>query len=439
MTVDIKSEDARTIRQLIPLSTLPSKIFARLCRKITIESTENGQYLFKRGDLDSDLYYLLEGSINLQTESFNIQSIKAGSDSARFAIAHQIPRKVDAISDGRIQFLRLNIDMIKKIQETSYKDNQSTMMVEELEDNDDWVTTLLKSPIFRALPPANLQKILMSLQEIRFNAGEIIIRQDEPGDYYYIVKKGLAFISRKPSPTAKEIKLAQIRDLDTFGEDAIISGMPRTVSITAMTDMSLLRLDKEQFIELIKQPTLKYIEYEKLHELLSANATLVDVRSPDEFKKSHLARSINVPFFSLRMYLKTLNKHHPIILACKDGRISESSAFILLQHKFNALVLRGGMSHLAPDQLKAEPALFNIDDGMETRTISKKIDENTTLEFETVSQTRGNAADFSPALQELKAKCKRLELDKMALELKYSSLARQLEAAKLELDKLKRS
>ena len=439
MTVDIKSEEARTIRQLIPLSTLPSKVFARLCRKITVESAENGQYLFKRGDHDSDLYYLLEGSINLQTESFNIQNIKAGSDSARFAIAHQIPRKVDAISDGRIQFLRLNTDIIKKIQESSYKENQSTMMVEELEDSDDWVTTLLKSPIFRALPPANLQKILMSLQEIHIKAGEIIIRQDEPGDYYYIVKKGFAFISRKPSPTAKEIKLAQIKDLDTFGEDAIISGMPRTVSITAMTDMSLLRLDKEQFIELIKQPTLKYIEYEKIHELLSVNATLVDVRSPDEFKKSHLARSINVPFFSLRMYLKTLNKHHPIILACKDGRISESSAFILLQHKFNALVLKGGISHLAPDQLKAEPALFNIDDGTETRTISKKIEENTNLEFGMLSQARGNAAEFSPALQELKAKYKKLELEKMTLELKCSSLARQLEAAKLELDKLKRS
>ena len=439
MTVNPQSEEARIIRQLIPLSTLPSNTFARLCAQITIESAEAGQYLFKRGDNNNDLYYLLEGSINLQTESFNIQNIKAGSDSARFAIAHQIPRKVDAISDSRIQFLRLNADMMKKIQETSYKENESTMMVEELEDSDDWVTTLLKSPIFRALPPANLQKILMSLQEIRFNAGDIVIRQDEPGDYYYIIKKGRALISRKPSPTAKEIKLAQISDLDTFGEDAIISGIPRTVSITAITDMCLLRLGKEQFIELIKKPTLKYIEFDKLQELLNANATLIDVRSPDKFKQSHLARSINVPFFSLRMYLKTLNKHHPIILVCKDGRISESAAFILLQHKFNAMILRGGLDHLSPNQLKAEPASFDIDDGTETSNISENIDEKTSLQFETPSQTTDKAIEFSQVLQELKAKCKKLESEKMTLELKCSSLARQLEAAKLELDKLKRT
>ena len=436
MTVDTQSEEARIIRQLFPLSTLPSSLFARLCSQIDIESAESGQYLFKRGDKNSDLYYLLEGTINLQTESFKIQNIKAGSDSARFAIAHQIPRKVDAVSDGRIQFFRLNADMMKTIQNTSYEENGSTMMVEELEDSDDWMTTLLKSPIFRGLPPANLQKILMSLQEIHFNAGDIIIRQDEPGDYYYIVKKGRALISRKPSPQAKEIKLAQISDLDTFGEDALISGEPRTVSVTAITNMSLLRLGKEQFIELIKQPTLKFIAFDQLHDLLNADAELVDVRSPDEFKKSHLARSINVPFFSLRMYLKTLNKHHPIILVCKDGKISESAAFILLQHKFNALVLRGGIDKMTPDQLKAEPASFNIDDGTETGNLSQQSSE-TPEQLETVSHTEDQATEFSQILRQLKAKCKKLESENMTLELKCSSLSRQLETVKLELTKLR--
>jgi rhodanese-related sulfurtransferase len=275
------------------------------------------------------------------------------------------------------------------------------------------------------------------LQQIRFNAGDIIIRQDEPGDYYYIVKKGRAIISRRPSPTAKEIKLAQISDLDTFGEDALISGIPRTVSITAITDMSLLRLGKEQFIELIKQPTLKYIDFDELQGFLSEDAELVDVRSPDEFKKGHLARSINVPFFSMRMYLKTLNKSHPIILVCKDGRISESAAFILLQHKFNALILKGGIDRMTPDQLKAEPASFNIDDGTETGNFSESSKENTSLQLETMSQTEDQATEFSQILQQLKAKCKKLESENMTLELKCSSLSRQLESAKLELDKLK--
>jgi CRP-like cAMP-binding protein len=438
MTVDIHSEEARIIRQLIPLSTLPTKRFEHLCKQLHIETAESGQYLFRRGDDNSDLYFLLDGSISLQTESFIIETIRADSDSARFAIAHQIPRKVDAVAKSRIQFLRLNTAMMKSTQETSYQENESTMMVDELEDNDDWMTTLLKSPIFRGLPPANLQKILMSLQEIRFNPGEIIIKQGDPGDYYYIIKKGQALISRKPAPTAKEIKLAQLGDLDTFGEDSLLSGDPRNVTITAMTPMCLLRLGKEQFITLIKQPTLSYIQFEDLHAQLADGAELIDVRGPDEFQKSHLPHSINVPFFSLRMYLKTLSRNHPTIVVCKDGRTSESAAFVLMRHKFKALILKGGIAALTDDQLKAAPALFKIDESLGSSQFFEQSSEPpTTSSMEPVTQSQSVALDLRLVLQQLKAKCAALEAEKMTLELKCSSLARQLNATKSELEKLK--
>ena len=437
MTVDIHSEEARIIRQFIPLSMLPTKRFAELCKKLNIETANPGQYLFRRGDDNSDLHFLLDGSISLQTESFIIETIRADSDSARFAIAHQIPRKVDALAKSRIQFLRLNTAMMKSAQETSYQENESTMMVDELEDNDDWMTTLLKSPIFRGLPPANLQKILMSLQEIRFNPGEIIIHQGEPGDYYYIIKKGQALISRKPTPTAKEIKLAQLGDLDTFGEDSLISGEPRNVTITAISPMVLLRLGKEQFITLIKQPTINYIQFEDLHGQLLEGAELIDVRGPDEFQKSHLPHSVNVPFFSLRMYLKTLSRNHPTIVVCKDGRTSESAAFVLLRHKFKALVLKGGIAALTDDQLKAAPALFKIDETGSSQLFEQNVETKSTSNIETTTQSQPVALDLRQVLQQLKAKCAALESEKMTLELKCSSLARQLTAAKSELEKLK--
>lgn len=438
MAVDTHSEEARIIRQLVPLSTLPSKKFVSLCAQLQLENAEPGQFLFKRGDENSDLFYLLNGSINLQTETFNIETIKAGSDSARFAIAHQIPRKVDAVANGKIQFLRLDANMMKLGQDTSYEENESTMMVEELEDNDDWMTTLLKSPIFRALPPANLQKILMSLHQITYNAGDVIIRQGEPGDYYYIIKKGQALISRKPSPNAKDIKLVKLSDLDTFGEDALISGEPRSTTITAITELSLLRLAKEQFVNLIKLPTLKYINIKELAEYLKRGAELIDVRGADEFKASHLANSINVPFFSLRMYLKTLNRQHPIIVVCQDGRISEMAAFILQQNKFNALILKNGISALDSDQLKAEPASFHIDDGTETGNFSGSSSEASVQPkiTENPAQTDEVSNDLQQVVQQLKARCRSLEAEKMTLELKCTSLTRQLEKLRAERDKM---
>ena len=41
------------------------------------------------------------------------------------------------------------------------------MFIEETQDDsDDWMTALLRSPIFQRLPPVNLQKILMSLEAV---------------------------------------------------------------------------------------------------------------------------------------------------------------------------------------------------------------------------------------------------------------------------------
>ncbi|AEF98581.1 cyclic nucleotide-binding domain-containing protein [Methylomonas methanica] len=440
MAVDTQSEEARIIRQLIPLSTLPTQTFVSLCGQLTIEHAEQGTILFKRGDENDLLYYLLDGSINLQTETFTIETISAGSDSARFAIAHQMPRKVDAVANSRIQFLRLNADMMKMTTEKAYEENESTMTVDEPDDSDDWMTTLLKSPIFRSLPPANLQKLLMSLEEVACTPGQAIIRQGDPGDYYYIIKKGQAIISRKPSANAKDIKLSKLADLDTFGEDALISGEPRSTSITAVTDMTLLRLGKEQFISLIKLPTLKYVGIEELHELMKQGAEVIDVRGPDEYKHSHLPKSTNVPFFSLRMYLKTLNRHHPIIVTCKDGKTSEMAAFILQQNKFNALILKNGIAGLSQDKLSTEPASFNIDDGTETGNLSGPSSESSTstpTEHKEPQTEELAADDLRQVVQQLKAKCRSLEAEKMTLELKCSSLARQLEKMKSELERVR--
>lgn len=441
MAVDSQSEEARIIRQLIPLSTLPSQAFISLCAQLHLEHAEQGTTLFKRGDENDSLYYLLNGSVNLQTETFTIETIKAGSDSARFAIAHQVPRKVDAVANSRIQFLRLNADMMKMTTEKAYEENESNMMADDLEDSDDWMTTLLKSPIFRALPPANLQKLLMSLQEITCGPGEVIIKQGDPGDYYYIIKKGQAIISRKPSPNAKDVKLSKLADLDTFGEDALISGEPRSTTITAITHMTLLRLGKEQFINLIKLPTLKYIGIDELHAQMAQGAEIIDVRVPDEYKHSHLPQSTNVPFFSLRMYLKTLNRHHPIVVVCKDGKTSEMAAFILQQNKFNALILKQGIAGLNPDQLRAEPASFTIDDGTETGNLAGPVSQPSTQseaeQNEIQEETAGG--DLRQVIQQLKTKCRSLEAEKLTLELKCSSLTRQLEKFKTELERVRRS
>jgi CRP-like cAMP-binding protein len=416
MAVDALSEEGLIIRQLIPLANMPGKWFNALCEQLVVEEAEDGKFLFYRGDANTELFYLLKGSVSLQIDELKIETITAGSDAARFSLAHQVPRKVNVIAKGNIRYLRLRPEMMKFAPDTSKDDRERDMTNIQLTESDDWMTTLLMSPIFRALPPANLQKVIMALEEVNYKAGDVIIEQGEEGDYFYFVKKGQCQITRKPFVGSKEIKLATCNNQDAFGEDALISGLPRNAAVSAITDVSLLRLNKDKFISLIKHPLLKHISYHDAAELLAKGAMLIDVREPEEYNKYHLPRSVNIPLFSLRMQLRTMNRQQLLILVCKDGVISETAAFILIRHKFSAYVLLGGIDKLGADLLKSTATAFQeevVADGKtQAQVLSTPVENETEL--------------LRDHLRKMQAQYKVLQTEKTALEEKCASLTKHV-------------
>lgn len=446
MAVDVNSEDGLIIRKLIPLATLPSARFNALCAEMAVEEIQDS-FLFEKGDVNPQLVYLISGEVTLQAAGLVVEVITAGSDSAKFALAHQIPRKIDAVANGKVRFLRLNADIVKNSPPFIDKEeDNSYMVIDETEsDPDDWMTALLRSPVFQRLPPANLQKILMGLEVVHFNKGETILEQGSAGDYYYLIKNGQCLLTRKPSPNAKEIKLAQLANGDTFGEDALLSGAPRNVTITALTDISLLRLDKKQFVSLIKEPSLKFVDYEGMQEAVRKGAFLLDVRSQDDYESHHIEGSINAPFFSLRMQLKTFSSEKPVIVVCQDGKTSEAAAFLLLKNKIEAMILRDGMASLAPAAEQEIDASFSTDDRPEIfpqdGDLKQPADNssnasNIILEDQIRVLKLENEA-LKNANQQLSEQCKNLEFDKENAEKQCRILHKQMEKLTQVLDKLK--
>ena len=429
MTIEIPSTDASLIRTFFPLCHLPQKSFTKLCHQLEITTAQAGDFIFQLGQEKNQLIYLLDGKISLQLKEFELESVQARTEAARFALAHQIPRKVNACAETAIRYIGLDAAVLNTLQQqNTTTEDLSEMIVEEPEESsDDWMTTLLKAPIFRALPPANLQRILINLKSMEFKQGETIIKQGEPGDFYYLIKQGECLILRQPSPKLKPIKLGELKAQDTFGEDAIISGNPRSVSVIAKTDVSLLRLDKENFIELIKKPSLKFITLEQTQQKLAQGSILIDLRSAEDFKQQHLPNSINIPFFSLRMHLKTLDRKQPVIMVCDDGKTSQAAAFLLLRHKFDASILEGGMATVDTSS-KSAPASFLIDDGVE-------IDVKTVAEngIDTEQESRPPKDSDEPgidALQkritELENQCAALKAEKQAILQKYQQLQQKI-------------
>ena len=78
------------------------------------------------------------------------------------------------------------------------------------------------------------------LKEVRVKEGEIVIRQGDVGDRFYIVQEG-RLTALKKGESGEEVPVFNYRDGDYFGELALLKDIPRQASIRALVDVRLFR------------------------------------------------------------------------------------------------------------------------------------------------------------------------------------------------------
>jgi len=111
---------------------------------------------------------------------------------------------------------------------------------------------LQRSPLFRGLSPATLERIAELAVQRSYQGGEIVFSQGDPGDALYGVVTGKIRISAGAAD-GREIFLNIMEPGDTFGEIALLDGGARTASATA-TDLSeLVSIRREHFVGLLER------------------------------------------------------------------------------------------------------------------------------------------------------------------------------------------
>ncbi|HEV8655886.1 MAG TPA: cyclic nucleotide-binding domain-containing protein [Candidatus Limnocylindria bacterium] len=110
-------------------------------------------------------------------------------------------------------------------------------------------------PFFRGLDALELDRIAARLVTRRVPAGQVVVSEGDPGDRYYVLREGQAEVS---------IAGGSIRRLgrgDAFGELALLFGQPRTATVTAVTDLVLAGLGREDFLRLVRSSREKTGEF----------------------------------------------------------------------------------------------------------------------------------------------------------------------------------
>jgi CRP-like cAMP-binding protein len=342
----VEQVSTELLRGFSPLDGLKRDNLAALARKVQIREMSPGQVLFKEGDTEKRTLYILTGILELVDQGKVVGTVEGGSEMARNPIAPVYPRRVSARARDRVQFIAIDSDLLDVMLTW---DQTGTYEVSELagksdQTNDDWMTMLLQTKAFHKIPPANIQAIFMRMQQINYRSGDVILKQGAEGDYFYVLIRGSALVTRE-TPLSKEgIKLAELKVGDTFGEEALISNAKRNATVTMQNDGAVMRLGKEDFKKLLNEPMLDWVSKAEAEEIIRTGGQWLDVRLPSEFENQHLDSALNIPLYFMRLKINTLDQSKRYIVCCDTGRRSSAGAYILSERGYQAYVLRGGIN-----------------------------------------------------------------------------------------------
>ncbi len=346
--VEEREASVQLLKTLAPLDGLKRDNLAALAKKVTVRKLSAGRALFKEGDTDRRTIWLVSGMLEVSEAGRTVAMIRGGTREARTPLYSEIPRRVTARATEDINYLSIDSELLDVM---ITWDQTGTYEVSELQSQlesaggDDWMTTLLQTKAFHRIPPANIQAIFMRLERLPCKTGEVIIKQGDEGDYFYVIVSGKCVVTRETPLNRDGIKLAELGVGDTFGEEALIAEAKRNATVTMTADGVLMRLKKQDFRELMNEPLLQWVSNDQARELIDKGGRWLDVRLPSEHQNLSIDGSLNIPLYFIRLKLSALDRNIPYVVYCDTGRRSSAAAYILVERGFDAYVLTGGLTN----------------------------------------------------------------------------------------------
>lgn len=116
---------------------------------------------------------------------------------------------------------------------------------------DQAVEAMVMTPIFAGVDPKRLRLLAFMSESLTYRAGELLFDQGEDGDSAFVVIDGSATVTVEIG--GKKIDVAEIGSKQIFGEMAVLCDVPRTAAISAKTDLSVLKIERDPFLKLLRE------------------------------------------------------------------------------------------------------------------------------------------------------------------------------------------
>ena len=326
------------LAMLVPLAGLSRERLAELAEATLIERAARGADLLAGRARPGPSLFLLAGEVLLGFEAGSTLVVVGGTEETRQALNRRKERVARARAITDVDLLVVEDELLDVL---ATWDQVAAARAPDAVASGAFSLSSLRAGVFAQLPPAHIDELLRRFERVNAARGEVVIREGDEGDYYYVIQSGRFQVERLVG--GADVVLAELKVGDAFGEEALVAEAKRNATVTALTDGQLLRLNRPDFIELLREPLLRRIGFEEASAKVRRGALWLDVRYPSEYQYDKLPGAINVPLAEVRNMFAVLDRTKEYIAYCQSGRRSAAAAFLFAQRGFKVWLLEHGL------------------------------------------------------------------------------------------------
>jgi CRP-like cAMP-binding protein len=199
-----------------------------------------------RGD---KFYLILTGTAAVVDKHQILVQLSRGDFFGEIALLENIPRTASIQATSSMKLLEIDKDLFLQFA-------KETGVAERLRKIYETRPALLHVTLFNQLTPSLLNWVIEKSQEDHFQPGEVIIREGDLGDRFYIILDGKVEVTLH----GETVKVATLDKNDCFGELAILTQRRRTATVTAVSKVRLLSFTEGTLLELLQNaPSVSYL------------------------------------------------------------------------------------------------------------------------------------------------------------------------------------
>ncbi|XP_017278839.1 cGMP-dependent protein kinase 1 [Kryptolebias marmoratus] len=250
-TVSETSLIVKAIQKNDFLSRLDDEQIAMMVDLLKASHFKPGEEVISEGSEGDSMYIVADGELTVTQAGQDLRTLTRGDVFGELAILYNCKRTATVKAKAAVHLWCMERQTYRTIITNKSKKKREQLM-----------GFLKTSRTLKDLNDVQLSKIIDSMEEVKFQDKDVIVREGSEGNTFYIILKGEVLVTKNVNGHQKMIR--RMGKGEHFGEQALIREILRTATCTADGPVTCFSIDKEVFEETIPVEHLELFDDSKV-------------------------------------------------------------------------------------------------------------------------------------------------------------------------------